>query len=155
MVEQAERSMTPRNSSKSRSSVDFTSPDVIATLTAWLDQAGVSAIVIERDDQQIKIVMSGGAAQVSRQTRGRQQPASSLAVKAPCVGHFLAHHPARADEAANEGSVVTAGDTVGFVKVGPLLLNVTAPQDGILGEALVKSGTLVGYGDPLFLVEQH
>ncbi|MCF1485403.1 MULTISPECIES: acetyl-CoA carboxylase biotin carboxyl carrier protein [Rhizobium/Agrobacterium group] len=147
--------MTPRTRSKSRSSVDFTSPDVIATLTAWLEQAGVSTIAIERDDLQIKIIMAGGAAQVSRQTRDKQKPASSVAVKAPCVGHFLAHHPARADEAAKDGPVVKAGDTLGFVKIGPLLLNVTAPQDGILGEALVKSGDLVGYGDPLFLVEQH
>lgn len=146
--------MTPRTRSKSRSSVDFTSPEVIATLTSWLEQAGVSAIAIERDDQQIKIVMAGGSAQVSRQTRDKQKPASSVAVKAPCVGHFLAQHPAHADEAAKNRAGVKAGDTVGFVKIGPLLLNVTAPQDGILGEALVKNGTLVGYGDPLFLVEQ-
>jgi acetyl-CoA carboxylase biotin carboxyl carrier protein len=154
MVEQAERSMTPRTRSKSPSSVDFTSPDVIATLTSWLEQAGVSAIAIERDDQQLKIVMAGGAAQISRQTRDEQKPSSSVAVKSPCVGHFLARHPTRADETVKEGSVVKAGDTVGFIKIGPLLLNVTAPQDGILGEALVKSGTPVGYGDPLFLVEQ-
>ncbi|MCF1494986.1 hypothetical protein GOZ83_22775 [Agrobacterium vitis] len=146
--------MTTRTRSKSRSAADFTSPDVIATLTAWLEQAGVSAIAIERDDQQIKIVMAGGAAQISRQTRDKQKPASSMTVKAPCVGHFLAHHPARAYDVAKEATVIKAGDTVGFIKIGPLLLNVTAPQDGILGEALVKSGTLVGYGDPLFLVEQ-
>ncbi|MCM2442848.1 hypothetical protein HGO34_24405 [Agrobacterium vitis] len=146
--------MTPRTRSKSRSSVDFTSPDVIATLTTWLEQAGVSAIAIERDDQQIKIVMAGGSAQVSSQKRDNPT-AAAVAVKSPSVGHFLTRHPARADEASNEGSVVKAGDTVGFVKIGPVLLNVTAPQDGILGQALVKSGTLVGYGDPLFLVEQH
>ncbi|KAA3507750.1 hypothetical protein GOZ90_23680 [Agrobacterium vitis] len=146
--------MTPRNRSKSRSSMDFTSPEVIATLTSWLEQAGVSAIAIERDDQQIKIVMAGGSAQVSRQKRDKPT-AAVVAVKAPSVGHFLAHHPARADEASNDRSVVKAGDTLGFVKIGPVLLAVSAPQDGILGEALVKSGTLVGYGDPLFLVEQH
>lgn len=147
--------MTTSNRSKSRSTVDFTSPDVIATLTSWLEQAGVGAIAIERDDQQIKIVMSGGTAQISRKTQGKPKAASSVAVKSPCVGHFLAQHPSRVDEASNEESVVKADDTLGFVKIGPLLLNVTAPQDGILGQALVKSGTLIGYGDPLFMVEQH
>ncbi|MVA73017.1 hypothetical protein GOZ81_18250 [Agrobacterium vitis] len=146
--------MTPRTRSKSRSSVDFTSPDVIATLTAWLEQAGVSTIAIERDDLQIKIVMAGGAAQVSRQTRDKQKPASSVAVKAPCVGHFLAHHPARPDGGAQEGESVNAGDVVGFVKIGPLLLGVAAPQDGVLGEALVNAGDAVGYGTPLFSLEQ-
>ncbi|MCF1464329.1 acetyl-CoA carboxylase biotin carboxyl carrier protein subunit [Agrobacterium vitis] len=146
--------MTPRTRSKSRSAVDFTSPEVIVTLTAWLEQAGVSTIAIERDDQQIKIVMAGGSAKVSSQERDKPT-AAAVTVKAPSVGHFLADHPARADEASKDGSVVKAGDTLGFVKIGPLLLNVTAPQDGILGEALVKSGDLVGYGDPLFLVEQH
>lgn len=147
--------MTIRTRSKSRLTVDFTSPDVIATLTSWLEQAGVSAIAIERDDQQIKIVMAGGTPQILRTTQGKPKAASSVAVKSPCVGHFLAQHPSRADESERDGATVNAGDTVGFVKIGPLLLNVTAPQDGILGEALVKSGALVGYGDPLFMVEQH
>lgn len=147
--------MTTGNRSKSRSCTDFTSPDVIAKLTSWLEQAGVGAIVIERDDQQIKIVIAGGAAQISRMTQGKPKTAASVAIKSPCVGHFLTQHPCRADETTQDGAAVNTGDTVGFVKIGPLLLNVTAPEDGVLGQALVKSGELVGYGDPLFMVEQH
>ncbi|MUO80368.1 hypothetical protein GOZ80_10625 [Agrobacterium vitis] len=146
--------MTARSRSLSRRSLDFTRADVIAQLTCWLEMAGVHAIDIEHNDQQISIVMTGGTAHVSRHMRSNVPVGASVMITSPSVGHFLAYHPARPDGGPQEGESVNAGDVVGFVKIGPLLLGVAAPQDGVLGEALVNAGDAVGYGTPLFSLEQ-
>jgi acetyl-CoA carboxylase biotin carboxyl carrier protein len=149
MAEQAERIMTRR---KRQTVLDFSAPEVLAMLSGWLEQAGVHAIEIEREDQTIKIAVENGAPQVFQQPAARSKAASFVEVKAPFVGHFLPHHPAR-DSTRNSTSV-DEGDIVGFVKVGPLLLGAAAPKGGIVRETLVSSGDLVGYADALLMIEQ-
>lgn len=47
------------------------------------------------------------------------------------------------------GARVEAGQTVGLLKIGPLLLPVAAPQAGIVDGVHVADGAAVGYGTPL------
>ncbi|HEX8046654.1 hypothetical protein [Rhizobium sp.] len=136
---------------------DFTDPAVMQEITAWLESAGASAIEIDTEDgRHVRIVMDGG---VSPRADGELRdmvpaaPASVVAAKAPFAGHFLDVHPARGTPAAVQDTAVTAGDIVGFVKVGPLLLPVRAPDAGTLSECSVKAGDLVGYGDAIFSIE--
>lgn len=79
-------------------------------------------------------------------------PATSPAV-ASSVGVFLHHHPLRGTPLAPPGAGVQAGQTVGLLQIGALLLPVAAPQAGVVASMLAAHGSLVGYGTAL--VELH
>jgi len=79
-------------------------------------------------------------------------PAIKPAV-APSVGVFLHHHPLRGTPLAPPGAKVQAGQTVGLLQIGALLLPVAAPQAGVVASMLKAHGSLVGYGTAL--VELH
>jgi biotin carboxyl carrier protein len=136
---------------------DFTDPAVMQQIAAWLENAGASAIEIETEDgRHIRIVMDGEVtlrADNGPRDVASMAPVSVTAAKAPFVGHFLDAHPARGTPAAAEDTIVAAGDVVGFVKVGPLLLPIRAAGAGTLNECPIKAGDLVGYGDTIFSIE--
>ena len=72
-----------------------------------------------------------------------------LVIHAPSVGVFLHSHPLAAAPLVRIGERVEAGQTVGLLKIGPLLLPVTAPQAGIVDGLQAVDGLAVGYGTPL------
>ncbi|MCB1446176.1 MAG: hypothetical protein KDJ87_10380 [Rhizobiaceae bacterium] len=64
-------------------------------------------------------------------------------------GLFLARHPA--DRAAPRWPRrVTAGEIVGWLKIGPLLEPVRASRDATIDRPRLAHGALAGYGDRLF-----
>jgi acetyl-CoA carboxylase biotin carboxyl carrier protein len=79
--------------------------------------------------------------------------AETVSVHAPSVGVFLHSHPLAATPLARIGERVDAGRAVGLLKIGPLLLPVTALQAGIVDSIHAADGLSVGYGTPL--VELH
>lgn len=72
-----------------------------------------------------------------------------LSVHARSVGVFLHNHPLAAAPLGRIGERVDAGQTIGLLKIGPLLLPVAAPQAGIVGGVHAADGLAVGYGTPL------
>ena len=72
---------------------------------------------------------------------------------AASVGVFLHRHPLGDTLLADTGAVVRAGQVLGLLQIGALLLPVPAPQDGRVAGVWVAHGTPVGYGTPL--VELH
>ncbi len=70
-------------------------------------------------------------------------------IHAPSLGVFLHSHPLAAAPLARIGERVEAGQAVGVLKIGPLLLPVTAPQAGIVDGIHAADGLAVGYGTPL------
>lgn len=76
-------------------------------------------------------------------------PPAVSAVAAPSVGLFLHHHPLRATPLAPTGTTVRAGQVVGLLQIGALLLTVAAPQAGVVANILVAHDSLVGYGTTL------
>jgi acetyl-CoA carboxylase biotin carboxyl carrier protein len=48
---------------------------------------------------------------------------------------------------------VRAGQTLGLLQIGALLLPVTAPHDGAVVGTLVPHGAAVGYGTPLLQLQ--
>lgn len=75
-------------------------------------------------------------------------PALSL-IAAPSLGFFLHQHPLRATPLVATGTPVQAGQVVGLLQIGALLLAVAAPQAGVVASVLVAHGSAVGYGTPL------
>ena len=72
-----------------------------------------------------------------------------VSVHALSVGVFLHSHPLAVAPLVRAGECVEAGQTVGLLKIGPLLLPVTAPQSGIVDGMHVANDVAIGYGTPL------
>lgn len=70
-------------------------------------------------------------------------------IMAPSVGVFRYTHPLRKTSLAQAGQQLMAGDPVGVLQIGELLVHVVAPKDGTVLGALVEDGAVVGYGTAL------
>jgi acetyl-CoA carboxylase biotin carboxyl carrier protein len=85
-------------------------------------------------------------------TIGREEPGSpensgdGLTVSAPCVGVFLHRHPLHNTPLVRTGESVQAGQFLGLLRIGPLLLPVTAPRPGKVAGMWADHETLVGFG---------
>ena len=153
--------MSRRDRSADTSKIgDFSDPDLVATLTGWLEASGASELEITtQDGKALKIVLGAGprptplhnAAVVPVEV---SEPAGRP-VKAPIAGLFCDRHPAAAEASplSGEGRTLEAGAIVGFVEVGPVLLPVVAPEAAVVAEVLAHTGDLVGYGDTILTTE--
>ena len=138
------------------SEVDFGDPAVIAALATALEAAGVDGIEIDQDARKVRIVVERG---VFRTVVGIEAPQlspttiRSSTVTAPIAGIFAGRHPASIGAPFELPREALFGDTLGFIRVGPVLLPVKAPETGILTRAFAGDDSLVGYGDPLFEIK--
>ena len=136
--------------------VDFSDPATIAFLAGALQTAGVDGIEIIQPDRTLRIVTVRDApganplVQVMQSTPTAAQPDK---VSAPMAGVFSSHHPASCVSPSEPVLKVVAGETLGFIGIGPILLPVKAARSGLLMRRVAEDGSLVGYGDPLFEFE--
>lgn len=70
-------------------------------------------------------------------------------IPAPSVGVFRRGHPLRTAPLVQAGQSVAAGDPVGVLQIGALLIHAVAPKDGTVLEVLAEDGAAVGYGTAL------
>jgi acetyl-CoA carboxylase biotin carboxyl carrier protein len=132
--------------------------DQLETLSAWMAEAGIDEL--ELAGPSFRLRLNGGglqalddeASESQRDVVPDQRPSSDV-VAAPAVGLFLHRHPFHEAALAPEGTRVRAGQALGLLRVGPLLVPVIAPRDGIAGTKLVAHETVVGFGTRL--VELH
>lgn len=119
-------------------------------LIGWMTQAGLAQVELSSADFHLRLRRSPGSAPVTAQVTAEPiiQPEQACITALGC-GHFHARHPARDTPEVTPGQVIRAGDVIGVLAVGTLLLPVTAQQDGIAGEYLVTDGQLVDYAKPV------
>lgn len=137
------------------SGVDFGDPAVLAELAAALEAAGVDGIEIDGPAVKIRIVVQQGAPQVSVRQATAQDKSSAgrqNIILSPLAGMFTSHHPSEQPSAGLPRDIAT-GDTLGFVRIGPVLLPVKTVTAGTVTRSYATDGLLVGYGDPLFEIE--
>ncbi|MET4691319.1 hypothetical protein [Sinorhizobium fredii] len=131
-------------------------PATLAKIAGWLEDAGVDSIEIETEGGRLMRIVAGtgtasdgaGEAPDVSVSQDEARPA-----KAPIAGHFLPVHPARDAAEATIGSAVLAEEIIGFVGIGPLITPIHAADAGTLNDCVVEPGSLVGYGDAVFLIE--
>lgn len=132
--------------------------DQLRDLTAWMDQAGIDELELVGPSFRLRLGGSGQqtldhpAFALDRDAAPESKPSRQI-VAAPTVGLFLHRHPLHATMLAPEGARVQTGQALGLLRIGPLLVPVIAPGDGIVGAMLVAHETLVGFGTGL--VEFH
>lgn len=132
-------------------------------LAAWLAGTDIGLLELSTPQGQVRLRRDGAAPEnyVLEELRGHAgAPVSAAAaaaspahVVALSVGIFLHYHPLRGTPLAPPGAEVQAGQTVGLLQIGVLLLPVAAPRAGVVAVLREAHGSLVGYGTAL--VELH
>jgi acetyl-CoA carboxylase biotin carboxyl carrier protein len=126
--------------------------DHVDQLCARLASTDIGLLELRSPTQTLRLLHEGTAVAVQTVDEAdairQQQPA--LLVRASAPGAFLCRHPLRERAITAIGEEFHAGDLLGFLQVGPLLLPVVAPLAGMVTDVLARHGTIVGYGAPLF-----
>lgn len=128
------------------SAIDFSDPETVAFLTDALMAAGVDGLEISSASGKLRIVVSGGENHVSQAVKASSKPS---VIKAPMAGIFQLRDSASADLPQS----VAATDVLGFLRVGYVLVPLTAGRRGLLTRRLIEPEALVGFGDVLFEIE--
>ncbi|MBD9665629.1 acetyl-CoA carboxylase biotin carboxyl carrier protein subunit [Variovorax sp. VRV01] len=115
-------------------------------LAAWLAGTGIGLLELRTPQGTLRLERQGDDIVELSAEEAEPEP---LSIHAPSVGVFLHNHPLAAAPLVRIGQRVDAGQAVGLLKIGPLLLPVTAPQAGIVDGIHVADGLAVGYGAPL------
>ncbi|VTU23586.1 acetyl-CoA carboxylase, biotin carboxyl carrier protein [Variovorax sp. SRS16] len=115
-------------------------PAELEQLTAWLAQTDIGLLELR---------MPGGTVRLDNPRPAARATAPGTAIAAPSVGVFLHGHPLAEGPLVRAGECVRAGQPVGLLRIGPLLLPVAAPRDGVVAAMRAADGTLVGYGTAL------
>jgi acetyl-CoA carboxylase biotin carboxyl carrier protein len=120
--------------------------DQIPLLSRWLEGTDIELLELTIGEDVIRLrqdtfgqfsVSSGAASTVP------------FEITAPSVGIFRRTHPSRSTPLVQYGQMATAGDPVGLLQIGALLVHVVAPRTGTVSGVLVEDGATVGYGTAL------
>jgi acetyl-CoA carboxylase biotin carboxyl carrier protein len=136
------------------------SPRQLREIAGWMAASGLELLVLRTPDEVIRLGRGGvpleaGQAPVPRPASARPRGVETLAVRSASVGVFLLRHPARAQPLAEVGQRVTAGEALGLLRIGPLLLPVAAPTDGRVVRVHAADASPVGFGVLLFDFHPH
>ena len=131
--------------------------DQIQQIARWLAATDIGLLELRGPGHTLVLRNDGAAVELVEQDDGALidtgAPAEPLTVTAPSLGVFLHRHPLRAEALAAPGTAVQAGQVLGLLQIGSLLLPVPAPADAFVIEALAEHGAVVGYGTPLFALQ--
>jgi acetyl-CoA carboxylase biotin carboxyl carrier protein len=132
-------------------------PAQIQQIARWLAATDIGLLELRGPGHTLLLRNDGAAVECVEQDEGAPTDASAapepLTVTAPSLGVFLHRHPLRAEALAAPGTAVQAGQVLGLLQIGSLLLPVPAPADAFVIEALAEHGAVVGYGTPLFALQ--
>lgn len=120
----------------------------VTQLAAWLATTDIGLLELRTPHGTLRLGRQGDDI-VELPTEEEEDETESVNVKASSVGVFLHSHPLATAPLTRIGQRVEAGQVIGLLQIGPLLLPVTAPQAGIVDARHVESGFAVGYGAPL------
>jgi biotin carboxyl carrier protein len=132
--------------------------DQLKQLSEWLVATDIAMLELRGPDGHIRLRHDGArvesfkdSATVITDTTGAGP--SRLTVAACSVGVFLHGHPLQTTPLARPGARVRAGQPLGLLQIGALLLPVTAPKDATVIGAQVAHGATVGFATPLVELE--
>lgn len=124
--------------------------DRIRELSQWLAETDIGLLELKTSQGRIRLVrdFEGSVVEDAGEVPASSDVASCRVV-ASSVGMFLRSHPLRDAPLVEDGEPIVAGQLVGLLRVGSLLLPVESPSDGVVGDWLVDDGSAVGYGTAL------
>lgn len=129
--------------------------DELQQLSAWLVATDIRLLELNGPDVRLRLRHEGARVEVVDDTAtwppydGKPAEVSRSVARAGSVGIFLHCHPLHEAPLTQPGASMRAGQTLGLLQIGGLLLPVTTPEDGTVTGTLVGHGEAVGFGTPL------
>jgi len=124
--------------------------DHVEQLGAWLRDTDIALLELRGPPGTLRLLSDGTSVRVVDADEPSAAAAPTIAVRALSPGVFLDRHPLHVQPIASIGADVRAGEPLGFLQIGPLLMAVPAPCAGTLVDVHAAHGATVGYGEPLF-----
>ncbi|MDQ2140226.1 hypothetical protein RBI14_18870 [Alcaligenaceae bacterium B3P038] len=119
--------------------------DQVRELMTRLQRSRADELTLETDDGRLHL------RRLSRSAIPPPEPARTavtvLDAHAPACGRFLARHPLCSSLPGH--ALISAGDVIGYLRVGDGLSAILATRPARAVEPLVTDGTLVGWGTPV------
>ena len=123
--------------------------ELLQQLSAWLARTDIGLLELRGPGVQLRLLNDAGRVRPAPAGPGLDAPVAAVPVRAPSVGVFLPGHPLQLDALAPPGAPVAAGQVLGLLRVGALLLPVAAPCGGVVAAVHVAPGVPVGFGTHL------
>ncbi|MDM0039861.1 acetyl-CoA carboxylase biotin carboxyl carrier protein subunit [Variovorax sp. J22G21] len=129
--------------------------DQLQQLAAWLADTDIGLLELRTPEGMVRLGRSRAPSRAIVQLDADDDgsapaPAADTATAvASSAGVFLHGHPMHLVPLARVGERVVAGQPVGLLQIGPLLLPVAAPLAGVIAAVCVAAGCTVGYGTAL------
>lgn len=123
--------------------------DQVRQLAAWLAATDISLLELRTPEGHIRLRRDAGGEMAPEATPEPSAAIGQKPIAAPSVGIFLHCHPLHDAPLAPLGQPVQAGQTVGLLRIGALLLPVTAALAGVVDSVPIAHGSTVGYGTVL------
>ncbi|MBP1318300.1 hypothetical protein [Herbaspirillum sp. 1130] len=89
---------------------------------------------------------------LGKKTSKEHKATSPAVIKAPHAGVFYARHPLHPADSDDADTVAT--EVAGYLRIGSALSAVTKSSAVTLGNQLVPDGTRVGFGTPLYEIDE-
>ena len=144
----------------------------VKKLIELLEDSNVAEIEIHEGEESVRISRTGGVAPVAAAPVAAPAPQAVAAapaveaapaeaaeeisghvVKSPMVGTFYRAPAPNAKSFVEEGSTVSAGDTLCIVEAMKILNQIESDKSGTVKKILVENGQPVEYDQPLFVIE--
>ncbi len=125
----------------------------VGQISAWLAGTDIALLELRGPGVSLTLRQNHGTVVVDPDGNGAGpgKPAGGAdTVTATSVGVFLHRHPLHEAPLVRIGERVRAGQTLGLLRIGALLLPVPAPRPGIVGGVLIAHDAMVGFGTRLF-----
>jgi acetyl-CoA carboxylase biotin carboxyl carrier protein len=115
-------------------------------LAAWLAGTDIGLLELRTPNGCVRLGRNGAPA---GEIVPPGEPDAPAMATAPCVGVFLHGHPLHDAPVVRIGEHVAAGQDLGLLRIGPLLLPVRASRAGQVTALRVDAGRTVDYGTAL------
>ena len=115
---------------------------LIKQLSTWISQRGIDLLELTTPEASLSLQRDApapAAADPVQESRHQE-------LIAPSPGRYLDRHPLSAQPLVKPGASVEAGQLVGFLQIGTLLLPLRSPQAGRIVSLPRSPGDTLGYG---------
>jgi acetyl-CoA carboxylase biotin carboxyl carrier protein len=128
--------------------------DELKQMAAWLADTDIGLLELRTPQGSLRLgrdpASGGKVVQLEVEAEDDEALPAQATASAPGVGVFLHAHPLHDRPVVRIGERVAVGQGLGLLRIGPLLLPVSAPAAGQVRAVCEESGTAVGFGTSLF-----
>jgi acetyl-CoA carboxylase biotin carboxyl carrier protein len=132
----------------------------VQELSALIRERGIDVLVLTTREASLRLERDAADGTISRPVPAPRKPAGEQTASAdapakaapgyeltaPSPGIFLDRHPLGSQPLVRAGLTVRAGQLIGFLRVGCLLLPLRSAQAGRITSLLPRPGDILGYG---------